>query len=551
MLGIPLRLVWNLLANLVVLLRMVPRLWRRSPEWVTLELEGAIHERAPRRTWLRRARTWSIDGLTKFFDEVVKDADVKGVLIRIRTLEVGWARLDSLRGLIADLRARGKKVVAHLSGGGNAEWSIACACDEIFADESAPLHLIGMAAEAVFLREALDRVGVRAELAAIGDYKSAAEMFTRDGMSPANREATSAILQQLFESLIAATAQGRKLDPARAKEALCGGPYVAQAAQQAGLVDGVLYFDELCEKLGKPMPAGMYARRRAVKLRWRPLVRRRRAIAVLSLEGVITSGEGGALRRVIGERSSSRALAAVRENPRIDGVVLHVDSRGGDATASDRIWREVVLLGRKKPVVAFLGDVAASGGYYIVAPATRIFAQPGTLTGSIGVIGGKVVAEGLLGKLGVRTERIAFGDAAAMQSASRGYSAEERARLDRELRAVYDQFVAKVADGRKAPRDKIEQVAQGRVWTGLAARERGLVDDLGDLRAAVRACETAARRREGEKFLVVDVRPAPQTGAPLLRRLLAAAPALELVPEISLFARARAVLLMPFSLRIK
>src|SRR5262249_62196207 len=135
-----------------------------------------------------------------------------------------------------------------------------------------------------------------------------------------------------------------------------------------------------------------------------------------------------------GERAASRALAWVRENPRVAGVVLHVDSRGGDAAASDRIWREVVLLGRKKPVVAFLGDVAASGGYYIVAPATRIVAQPGSLTGSIGVIGGKIVFEGLLGKVGVRAERITFGDAAAMQSAPRGYSAEERAPPDRGLR---------------------------------------------------------------------------------------------------------------------
>jgi protease-4 len=551
MLGIPLRLVWNLVANLVALLRMVPRLWQRAPEWVALELEGAIHERAPKRSWLRRARNWSLDGLGRVFDEVAKDARVRGVVIRVRGLELGWARVDSLRELIASLRARGKKVVAHLSGGGNAEWAVASACEEIFADESAPLHLIGMAAEAVFLRETLDRVGVRAELFAIGDYKSAAEMFTQKGMSAANREATTAIVEQLFERLVAATAEGRKLDPARAKEVLCGGPYVAQAAAQAGLVDGVLYFDELFEKLGKPMPVGTYARRRRVKLRWRPLVRRRRAIAVVSLEGIITSGEGGALRRVIGERSSCRALVAVRESPRVAGVVLHVDSRGGDATASDRIWRDVLLLARKKPVVAFLGDVAASGGYYIVAPATRIFAQPGTLTGSIGVIGGKIVFEGLLGKVGVRAERITFGDAAAMQSASRGYSAEERARLDRELRAVYDQFVAKVADGRKAPREKIEEVAQGRVWTGAAARERGLVDELGDLRKAVAACEAAARRREGERFDVVDVRPTPQTGAPLLRRLLAAAPTFEIVPEATLLARARAALLMPFSLRIK
>src|SRR5262249_46976465 len=148
-----------------------------------------------------------------------------------------------------------------------------------------------------------------AELFAIGDYKSAAEMFTRQGMSPENREATTAIVEQLFGLLVAATAEGRKLDPARARELLCGGPYPAQVAAKAGLVDGVLYLDELSEKLGKPMAAGAYAQRRAIKLSWRPLLRRRRAIAVVSLEGIITSGEGGALRRVIGERSACRALA--------------------------------------------------------------------------------------------------------------------------------------------------------------------------------------------------------------------------------------------------
>src|SRR5262249_5115466 len=158
--------------NFVALLRMVPRLWRRAPEWVLVDLEGAIHERPPRRAWLRRARTWGLEGVARGFDEGAQDARVRGVVLRVRALEVRWARMDSLRGLVAGLRARGKRVVAHLSGGGNAEWAVACAADEVYADESGPLHLIGMAAEALFLREALDRVGVRAELAAIGDYKS-------------------------------------------------------------------------------------------------------------------------------------------------------------------------------------------------------------------------------------------------------------------------------------------------------------------------------------------------------------------------------------------
>jgi protease-4 len=567
MLGAPLRLVVNLLYNLIALVRMLPRAWRRAPDWIAVELKGSLAERRPRRSFWRRSRTPSVQALAELFDLCAADPRPRGVILRIRSLEVGWATLDSVRTLVAHLRERGKRVVAHLSGGGNAEYALACACDEIYCDESAPLVLTGLCAEATFLGEALARLGVRAELHAIGEYKTAAEMFTRRDMSEPNREATSAIVDQLFESLAEAVARGRRLSPERAREALCGGPYLAEGAMAASLCDGVLYADELEARLGKGgrsarlTSAARYAARRRVQLRWRPLVRRRRAIAIVSVEGVIATGEGVGLgSRLAGDEAVARALGRVREDRRVAGVVLHVDSRGGAADASDRIWRQVVRTVRKKPVIAYLGDVAGSGGYYVVAPCTAIVAQPSTLTGSIGVIGGKLVVEDLLGKLAVGRDGLRRGEVAAMASPAHGYGAEERRRLEAELAGIYDQFVRKVAEGRRRPPEDIAHVARGRVWTGQAARERGLVDELGDLRQALALCEAAARRRPGERFDHLEVRPEPRRGGSLLSRLALLRRMSERsglrdlagpFSELTSLVGARAWVLMPFRLRIR
>jgi protease-4 len=552
MLGVPLRLIWNVVVNLLVLLRLVPRLFRRAPDYVVLEIKGAVDERPQRRTLLRRPRHWTLDAIARVFDEVARDRRVKGVVLQLRDLKLGWARVDSLRGLILGLRQKGKRAVAHLSGAGNAEYAVATACDEIHADESAPLTLIGMTAEALFLKDTLALAGVRAEMLAMGEYKSAAERLTRTDMSPANREATGAIMDQLFARLVDATAQARKLDREKAQAALCGGPYLAQDAVAAGLLDGVLYADELEEKLGKArfVPAVRYYKDRRARLRWRPLLRRR-LIAVVSVEGLIARGEATSpLAELAGADAVARALTAVRENRRTAGVVLHVDSRGGDASASDRIWRQVVLTARKKPVIAHLGDVAGSGGYYVVAPCARIVAQPSTLTGSIGVIGGKIVFEELLSRARVKREVIAHGEAAGLYSPMRGFSVEERRRLEAELRAIYDQFVDKVAAGRQRSREDIERVARGRVWTGADAAQRGLVDELGDLRVAIAACENAARRRPGEKFEIVDVRP-PARMAGLLRRIVPATAVGNALADLAPFRAARVALLMPFHLKIR
>jgi len=561
MLGAPIRLVVNLLFNLVALVRLLPRLLRRPPDYVVIELKGALPERPPRRGLLRRARGLSLEKLARLCDQIARVPRIRGVLLHIHHLEVGWARLESLRALVLGLRARGLRVVAHLSGGGNAEYALAAACDLVYADESAPLALTGLAAEAFFLKGALDRVGVRAELCAIGEYKSAAEPLTREGMSEWSREATRAILDALWERLVGWVAEARKHDLEATRAALTGGPYTAARAVEVGLVDAVLYQDELPERLGEPgrparlEPVERFARAHAARFRWRPLRGGPRAVAVVSIEGLIAGGEGGALaRRVAAADAVRRALTRVRESRRIAGVVLHVDSRGGAADASDLIWREVVRTAREKPVVGYLGDVAASGGYYIVAPCRHIVAQPMSLTGSIGVIGGKIVVDELMAKAGVGLELLAHGEAAAMTSPARGYSSEERRRMETELRAVYDQFVSKVAEGRRRPREEIEKVARGRVWTGAAACERGLIDELGGLGKALERCREAARRHPGERLDVVDVVPESRFSGSLLRRLLPqATPLYELGPlhDLLPLRAARAALVMPLWLKIR
>lgn len=257
-------------------------------------------------------------------------------------------------------------------------------------------------------------------------------------------------------------------------------------------------------------------------LRWKPLFIAPRKIRVLSLGGTIVSGEGSSFpRQQLGAEAARRALDAVRRDRRVAAVVLHIDSRGGSAAASDLIWRAVVRLGRDKPVVAYFHDVAASGGYYLACAASKIVAHPTTLTGSIGVVAAKLNLETLRARAGLGTAILTRGEAAAMHSTSRGLSTEERRRLVAEVDALYKQFVGKVAEGRKLSPEAAEAVAQGRVWTGAAAHARGLVDELGGIDEAIAAARTLGRRHPGEKLEVDDMQLAPRAG--LAARLAGAA----------------------------
>ena len=507
---LPLRLLVVALANLVRAPRNLIRSLRRGPLWVTVKLDGALLERRPKRRFLRRPKGVSLESLATLGEALRRDRRVKGVVLLVDQVDAGWARLESLRARIASWREAGKRVVAHLSSPGNRELFVAAACDEVLCDESGTVGLTGLAVEAGFYGEALRRLGVEAELEAKGEYKSFGEAFTRSDMSPANREATGAILDGVDRSFREALAAGRRLDAARVQGLIDGGPYLPTAAVAAGLVDAVLYRDEVPKRLDTPKSRissyGDYLAHR-VKWYW-PGLLRRRVVAVLSLEGIVAPGQGGELLvSAVGAEAACRTLAGLRENERVAAVVLHVDSRGGSAAASDRIWREVQRLAAEKPVVAHLGDVAASGGYYVVAPCHWIVARPSSLTGSIGVVGGKLVFERLLERLGIGTELLARGAAAAMMSARRSFGETGREKLRLEIAGMYDQFVGKVMAGRHLDQARADAAARGRVWTGADAKERGLVDQLGGLDEAIAVAEARARRRPGERLKIKDYAP--------------------------------------------
>jgi protease IV len=554
---------WRYLAN------QWRRLWRRRVDWVRLELSGALPETTARRSWLQRRFTPAPEGaslqrLRDQFRRVAHDPQCQGVLV-VRGLTAGWARLESLRDEIAALRATGKRVAVYLLDGDVRPYYLACAADTILMPPPAFLNLVGLRLEVTFLKDALALAGVEAEVVAVSPYKSAGERFARSDISPENREQLERILDARFGALVAAIAQGRGLGEAQVRQLIDRAPYAAPTALRHKLLDGVCYEDELAARLKVPG-----AEKDAIILKWpeaqRALqlpyrVRRRKYVGLVRVEGAITNGQSRRsplpLPLIGGEQAGSdsviQALRAAERNKRVAAVVLQIDSPGGDAYASDLIWREVLRLRATKPVVVSMGDVAASGGYYIAAPANAIIAQPGTLTGSIGVISLRPIAAGLYEKLGVNIVELQRGERSGLQAVGRAPSDDERAALREVVFTIYEDFKRRVRDGRRISDEQLEPIAGGRVWTGREALALGLVDGLGGLPQALLKAQQLAQlppdpaapllRLSGGRQ-PLPPQPFPVAPAPSLPALLAQLP--ELLPELT---RTRLLAQLPFELR--
>lgn len=409
-----------------------------------------------------------------------------------------WAAMQEIRDAVADYRESGKPIVGYLEFGLAPAYYLASACDEVVMTPSSPLILLGVAAYELFLRGALDKIGLEADMVAAGDYKTAINQYTETTFTPEHREATDALVRDMYEQLAEGIAEGRGMTPARVRALIDEGPFVSADAVRHGLVDELAYEDELLARLApdddepSTIDAAAYRRvsARSLGLGGGP------RIAVVYAEGPILMGSAGGslpgMAQIVGSRSTSRAVRQAREDDSIEAIVLRVNSPGGDATASDIIWRELVLARDEKPLVASMSGVAASGGYYIAAPAHAIVAQPGTVTGSIGVFGGKFAARGALEKLGIGMEGVTYGANADLLSPVDRFSDAGRASMQAQLDDTYERFLQVVADGRKMSRDAVDAVGQGRVWTGRQALERGLVDELGGLRHAVELAKAEA-----------------------------------------------------------
>lgn len=492
--------------------------------WVTLELEGHLSEVEPPRHRLRSLRelvlrgaqrpTVTVRGLRALCEAVAEDPAVEGILVTVRGVQCGWAVATSVREALSVARAAGKRVVAWLpEGAGAREFFIALAAEKVVGTPQASIMPLGLAAGMTFVRGLLARAGLQAEVYARREFKSAAEAFTRDGYSDANRMQTEALLDRVHGTLVDALVAGRGVDRARAVAWVDGGPFRAVDAVREGLLDAVAYEDQLPGVLGraeaiKRVPAGAYlALARA--LRFEPFARARR-VGIVQVRGPIVSGRGVSTGRVADARAIVAALRAARAREDLGAVVLHVDTRGGSALASDVIAREVERLKEKKPVVACFSDVAASGGYYVAALANEIVAQPTTVTGSIGVIAMRVLAVELLEKLGLTHEVIRRGARGDLLSPYRVWTDDDRAAFEREIDGFYDDFVGIVARGRGREPAAIEALARGRVYAGGDALSVGLVDSLGGLDHAL----DRARALSGEGLAREPVVVAPPRGAP-------------------------------------
>jgi protease IV len=418
------------------------------------------------------------------------DPAAAAVVLELRTAPAdSLAHVQELRDAMALLRQNGKRVLCHLEDASGAAIYLCSAANRVLINPGGGVRFAGMSSSYYYFKSLLDKLGIRAEIVRIGDHKSAPESFTRDGSTEVSAQDKIDLLQQYERRLIAETAAGRGLTPEVLRERISRGPFVSSEAKLAGLVDGYAYDDEIEAAVNDLVGA-------PVELILDPPAARAPkyfgsvpGIALIYVDGDLVDGRSETVpvfgMEIAGSYTLADALRQVREDPLVGAVVVRVESPGGSSMASEVIWREVQLTAAVKPTVVSMGGVAASGGYYLAASASRIFANPLTVTGSIGIFYGKADVSGLLRKIGVNIEIYKTGPRADAESLFRPYTAEERRELERKVGQFYSLFLSRVAIGRNMTQQAVDAVGRGQVWTGEQAVARGLVDELGGLRQAL------------------------------------------------------------------
>jgi protease-4 len=436
-------------------------------------------------------------------DRATRDPRVRALLVKVggSRSHLGLGRAQELRDAVRELRNQGKLTVAWAEtfgefGNGSVPYYLATGFDQIWLQPSGDVCLTGVAAEVPFLRGALDKAGITPQIAQRHEYKNAANLFTERGFTPAHRAAVERLVHSTMEQLVAGIAAGRDLDEGEVRALVDRAPLFAAEALEARLVDRLGYRDEVYAAVREQAGAddavlqyvGRYSRSKLTELSRRVAQPQREVVALVDVTGPIHLGRSGRQPFSEGSAGSNTVCAALRAATAardVKAIVLRVASPGGSYVASDAIWRQVALARQAgKPVVASMGDVAASGGYFVAMGADVIVAEPGTITGSIGVVAGKQVVDGLVDRLGIGHEGVAGAEHGLMFSPLREFTNDEWQRLNAWLDRIYDDFTAKAAEGRRLPADHVREVARGRVWTGADAKERGLVNELGGLGAA-------------------------------------------------------------------
>jgi len=466
------------------------------------------------------------ENLKAKLDRIVKaskDDDIQAIFIQFDGIEGGWAKVEEIRRAIANAKKAGKKVYAILETGEARDYLAACEADMIALPPSGTLMIVGLRAEINFFKDLLERFGIRAEFLQMGIFKAAAEPFTRSKMSEAAKSQYNLVFDDFFTNsyvgsiLRSRGKKGRIIDAKSVVDIVNTAPHTASASLKLGLVDHLAYPDEFRDIIKKDLGASEikmvqdYGKKKAddidfssplaiLKLlspaRTITTTSKKDKIALIYAIGAIVDGksskslfEGGS----VGATTLIEAIKQAEADPKVKAIVLRVDSPGGSASASDLIWNE--LRRCKKPVVASMSDTAASGGYYISMGTKKVYAEPSTLTGSIGVVSGKIALKGLMEKYGVNTEVISRGTNSGLLSRFDGFSDSERKAMEAVMQEIYDQFLEKTIEGRKMAgktftREQLLKLAEGRIWSGRQAFEHGLIDALGGLDAAIADAKT-------------------------------------------------------------
>jgi protease-4 len=449
-------------------------------------------------------------------DRASRDKTIGGMVLDIRNPDIGRGKVEELRAAIMRFRESGKKVYAQVESAMPTDYLIACACDEIVMPETGTLVLPGMHAEATFFKGLLNKIGIEADFIHIGPYKGAAEPLTRDKFSEPVRENMNSLIDSLYDDMVTTLVKSRPLSIAQAKEIIDEGLITATRAKELGLIDRVAYPDTLRKELAEvyqadPLiyvknygqekvdtdfsgPMGFFKLMRAMMGTDSDSRKSNgKKIAIVYAVGPIMTGKsesdpfGG---QVMGSTTIVEALREASDDDDVAAIVLRIDSPGGSALASDLIWHETQVI--EKPIVASMGDVAASGGYYIAMGADRIYAAPATITGSIGVVGGKLALRGLYDKLGITTETIERGKNSGLFSSSGKFTDSQQAAVKEMMQDMYRQFTSKAAQGRNMPLDNLEKLAGGRIYSGRQAKDNGLIDELGTLHDAINEAKKLA-----------------------------------------------------------
>jgi protease-4 len=505
--GLVLAVVLAVVVGIMLLLSM----FRKSEPVVrdnsvlVLKVSGSmpdfVHENLFRR--MLRGDELTMEKLLEQLRKAKTDKRIGAILLDINMSGAGWAKAEEIRDAITDFRASGKPIYAYMELGMNKEYYIALACEKVFVAPPGDLFINGFAADVMFFRGSLDKLGIYPDVYQIGKYKNAPDSFTRKEMSEGHREVVNAILDDLFNRFINTVATTRKKSADDVRAIIDNAPYSAPEAQKLGLIDGASYRDEVEKEL-----KGRLGYKESDELRitrgeeYREVepeslgLNRGERIAVIYGTGSIGSGKsedspfGG---QSIGSDTMVKAIDDARKDDTIKAIVIRVDSPGGSSYASDVIWRAIELAKLKKPVVISMGDVAASGGYYIACNANKIIAEPSTYTGSIGIFAGKPVMKEFYNWLGVTNEYVLRGKNAGLFRETEKFTPEERDKFFGIIKSTYyDEFVPKVAKGRGRDPEYIDSIGQGRVWTGAQAKEKGLIDEFGGLDKAVEIAKQLA-----------------------------------------------------------